>query len=141
MYSISHLIRIDAGAPDVFAALTTNEKIDQWFTTTECDRWEAGSKVLWFGSTEMSITQIKDDDCVVLHVHQGSGWEGTDIKFAVEAEGDQTILRFDHLSWDTVTDHFRDCSMSWAYFLESLKLYLETGTGTPEELAPSCESS
>lgn len=29
--------------------------------------------------------------------------------------------------------------MSWAYFLESLKLYVETAEGRPEGVAPPCE--
>ena len=41
-------------------------------------------------------------------------------------------VRFDHLGWAEVTDLFRDCSMSWAYFLESLRTLIEEGRGTPE---------
>jgi hypothetical protein len=44
-------------------------------------------------------------------------------------QGDRTVVRFDHLGWPEITDRFRDCSMSWAYFLEE-------GQSTPESLAP-----
>ena len=53
----------------------------------------------------------------------------------------RTVVRFDHLGWPEVTDRFRDCSMSWAYFLESLRSLLEEGRGTPESVAPACEGS
>lgn len=62
----------------------------------------------------------------------------TDIVFEFEKRADATLVRFDHSGWPATTDFMRDCSMSWAYFLESLKLYLETGEGTPEGVAPPC---
>ena len=141
MSNISHLIRINANTTDTFRAITSSEAISKWFTDTECDRWEAGSTVTWFGETDMTITDYKDDECVSLHVNRGGGWDGTDIRFSVEADADGTIVRFDHSAWDAVTDHFRDCSMSWAYFLESLKQYVETGIGTPEGVASACETA
>lgn len=65
----------------------------------------------------------------------------TEIVFEFEAQGDDTIVRFDHLGWPDMSDRFRDCSMSWAYFLESLKSLIEEGRGTPESVAPACDNS
>jgi len=140
MFSINHLIRIDASSTDVFQAISSNDAISKWFTSTECNRWEVDSTVVWFGETVMTIAEIEDNKCISFHVNHGSGWDNTHIRFSVEADCDRTIVRFDHFSWNAVTDHFRDCSMSWAYFLESLKKYVETGVGTPEGLAASCET-
>jgi hypothetical protein len=67
-------------------------------------------------------------------------WFNTDIVFDLAEQGDRTIVRFDHSGWPEVSDLFRDCSMSWAYFLESLRSLLEEGRGTPESRAPACES-
>jgi len=140
MFSINHIIRINANVSEVFEAISTNTAIAKWFTVTECDRWAIGSKVVWFDDTIMSIIQFEENRCVALHVTEGGGWENTDIRFLLEPDANRTILRFDHSSWRAITDHFRDCSMSWAYFLESLKQFLETGLGTPEELSPSCDT-
>jgi len=142
MTSINLLIRINASLEETFAALSNNEKIASWFTETECDDWTAGSAVTWFGETKMTIREIHENEKVAFHVNSGSGWEGTDIVFSTQQiESDRTLVRFDHEGWTNITDHFRDCAMSWAYFLESLRLYLETGRGTPEELAPKCEAT
>lgn len=89
----------------------------------------------------MTISELRQNHSVQFRVKHGSGWENTDIRFELESIGSRTLVRFDHTGWREITDHFRDCSMSWAYFLESLKLYLETGKGTPESEAPACESS
>ena len=64
-----------------------------------------------------------------------------EIAFEFVPEGNRTLVRFDHMGWSEITDRFRDCSMSWAYFLESLRALIEEGEGTPESVAPPCESS
>lgn len=140
MASINLLIRIEAGLADTFAALSTNEGISNWFTRSECEDWSVGSRLSWFGETDMIITAFQDNEKISIHVNSGGGWENTDITFTLEQAAGKTIVRFDHDNWSEPGDLFRDCAMSWAYFLESLKLYLETGTGTPEGVAPPCES-
>ena len=144
MSDIHHLVRINASAKEVFKAFTDNALIAQWFTQTQCDDWAQGSSVVWFDSVTMTITEIIEGHSVRLRVVSGGGWDGTELHFSVELEEaghkGKSILRFDHTGWDSVTDHFRDCSVSWAYFLESLRLFLETGVGTPEGVAPACES-
>lgn len=144
MHTISLMIRIDAPADKVFHALTSNQHIAGWFTATQCADWSQGSKVVWFDSTDMVITEFAQDNALTLHVNSGGGWDETDIRFSIAAGPEEdpakTGVRFDHSGWPQVSDHFRDCAMSWAYFLESLCLYLETGKGTPEGVAPACES-
>jgi uncharacterized protein YndB with AHSA1/START domain len=142
MRAIHHLVRIVAPPAKVFAALTNSKAVEAWFTDTRCERWEAGAKVAWFGGeTTMTIEEFQPDAKLVLKVHGGSGWDGTRIAFEVaKLDASRTLVRFDHAGWPEVSDHFRDCSMSWSYFLESLRLYLETGKGTPESTAPACEA-
>jgi hypothetical protein len=53
---------------------------------------------------------------------------------------DATFVRSDHTGWAEVSDCSRDCSTSGAYFLESLESLIEEGKGTPESVAPSCDS-
>jgi len=141
MASISHLVRISGSPNSVFGALTDNDLIGQWFTDTTCKAWRKGESVCWFGDTVMTISELTPGRAIGFQVRSGSGWEGTHIRFELEPAADRTLVRFDQTGWQEVTDHFRDCSMSWAYFLESLRLYLETGTGTPERSAPACEST
>jgi len=134
MAQICHLVRIRADIVSTFEALTSNSSIAQWFTSTECSSWTVGSSVVWFEDTTMTTTEIVEHELVHFSVVSGSGWDGTDIIFSLEQLDDgRTIVRFDHTKWNEVSDHLRDCSVSWAYFLESLKQYLETGVGTPED--------
>ena len=141
MCSIAHLIRINESPANVFVSLTENAAIARWFTETECAGWRKGARVTWFENTIMTISELKQNRLRQFDVEEGSGWENTLIRFELEAIDNRTLVRLDHVGWRDVSDHFRDCSMSWAYFLESLKLYLETGKGTPEGESPACESS
>ncbi len=138
--SIHLMIRVKASLADTYQALTSNNGISMWFTETRCDKWVTSGSVVWFGSTEMTISDIRENECLLLHVEQGGGWDNTDIEFSLEQDADKMLVRFDHSGWPEASDHFRDCSMSWAFFLESLRAYLETGVGTPEGVAPACKS-
>jgi len=141
MNAISHLVRISDSPAAVFGALTNDQSIEKWFTESACDEWQTGETVTWFGDTVMTISEMTLDHSITFQVKEGSGWEGTYIRFELEPFEERTLVRFDQTGWQEITDHFRDCSMSWAYFLESLKLFVETGTGTPESHSPPCEST
>jgi len=58
-------------------------------------------------------------------------WIGTEIAFALETQGDGTMLRFRHSGWKEGIDFMGHCSAKWAYYMFSLKGYVEAGTGTP----------
>jgi len=66
--------------------------------------------------------------------HSGSvpeSWMGTEVSFQIEAEEDQTFVRFAHSNWKEASDFMAHCSTKWAVFLLSLKDVLETGKGKP----------
>ena len=144
MAQISHLVRIRATPVEVFRRVATTEGIAAWFT--ECsspDYREGGMLELRFPDQRVTfaVTELRDPSRITWHCTSSENpWFSTDIVFDFEARGDRTIVRFDHRGWPEVSDLFRDCSMSWAYFLESLRSLLEEGRGTPESMAPACES-
>lgn len=144
MARISHLVRIRAQREEVFRRIATTEGIAGWFTESSSPAYRAGGTLeLRFPDQRVSfaVTELVRPSRVVWHcVSQGNPWLGTDVVFELVEEGGRTIVRFDHAGWPDVTDLFRDCSMSWAYFLESLRTFVEEGRGTPESLAPPCES-
>lgn len=134
MAAIEQLVRIRGTSGQVFRALTDNGEMARWFVRTECPRWRVSEQVTWFNGTVRSLIEVLEPEkLLVLRVLFGSSWEGTEIAFSLEQSGERVIVRFDHRGWDNVTDHFRDCAFNWAYFLQSLKLYVETGTGTPDD--------
>ena len=44
---------------------------------------------------------------------------------------DETVVLFTHADWREPVEFMAHCSARWAYFLLSLKSYLEIGKGTP----------
>lgn len=136
MAQISHLQRIKASTADVFQAIATTQGITEWLTTACSDEFTQGGQLaLRFPdeSVHFTISTLEENARVTWHcISTESPWFNTTISFELISQGDITVVRFDHLGWSTVTDLFRDCSMSWAYFLNSLRLFVEEGRGTPE---------
>ncbi len=58
-------------------------------------------------------------------------WIGTNFVFNLEEKENETILKFTHAKWREETDFFASCNYHWGYYLRSVKLYCETGSGTP----------
>jgi uncharacterized protein YndB with AHSA1/START domain len=145
MARIAHLVRIRATPEEIFRRVATTAGIAEWFTVASSpDYVEGGTLELRFGEERVSfaITELTEPSRIVWHcTSRENSWFDTDIVFELVAQGDRTLVRFDHRGWPEVSDRFRDCSMSWAYFLESLRTLLEEGRGTPESLAPPCEGA
>ena len=145
MASIALLIRIRATPEDVYSRVATTAGIAQWFTEASSpDYREGGSLELRFSGEPVlfRISEAVEPARIVWRcTSKGNSWFDTDIVFSIAPENEGTLVRFDHLGWPEVSDRFRDCSMSWAYFLESLRSLIEEGRGTPEGVAPPCESA
>jgi len=58
-------------------------------------------------------------------------WVGTELNFDLTRADDETVVLFTHADWREPTEFMAHCSGRWAYFLLSLKQYLETGKETP----------
>ena len=145
MAEISHLVRIRATPEKVYRRVASTAGIAEWFTEASSpDYRKGGTLELRFSDDPVSFTikELTEPSRIVWHcTTKENSWFDTDIVFEFAPQGDGTVVRFDHLGWPGVTDRFRDCSMSWAYFLESLRTLLEEGRGTPESSAPACDST
>lgn len=145
MAQISHLVRVRSSLEDVFARVATTDGIAEWFTRASSPDYRTGGTLeLHFpdGRVSFEVTQLVASSRIAWRcTTPDNPWFGTDIVFEFTGEPEYTLVRFDHLGWPEVTDRFRDCSMSWAYFLESLRSLIEDGKGTPEGTAPACEAS
>jgi len=145
MAAIAHLVRIRATPEEIYRRVATTSGIAEWFTEASSPNYcEGGTLELRFSDESVSfdVTELIEPSRIVWHcTTRENSWFNTDIAFEFVPEGDGTIVRFDHLGWTETTDRFRDCSMSWAYFLESLRSLVEEGRGTPESVAPACDST
>ena len=157
MPSIHHELVIGATAGEVYAALTSQEGLSAWWTPDTLAKPQVNSLARFaFGPTyfkEMRITELKPLELVKWSCISGADeWVGTSLLFAIEAgekstllrlhpeAGDQmqqsknnsvTVLRLQHDGWRAYTPMYAECNYTWGQFMRSLKLYCETGKGTP----------
>lgn len=136
---------LDASPAKVYAALTTPEGLRGWWTQ-DCDiatevggtsefrfqhirkqlqieHLEPGREVRWLSTDERTDTGELG--------HDGE-WIGTHIVFRLTPEGAaRTRLDFEHQGLVPQLHCYSQCSGGWQFFMESLRKYVETGSGTP----------
>jgi len=138
MQDIRHRVAISAPLETVYDAVATTEGISEWWTRDGV-RGEsiAGSRIqFFFGSAEpaavIEVTRLSPYDQVGWSCVGGADeWVGTRLNFDLTRADDETVVLFTHADWREPTEFMAHCSARWAYFLLSLKSYLETGKGTP----------
>ena len=158
MPSIYHCVFIAAPALKVYDALTLQEALAAWWTSHTFAQPSVNT-IAKFGFglgyfKEMRIAELIPGRSVKWECITGaSEWVGTSLSFILTSGhqydwaeehpeiSDQlyqsvpgretTLLTFEHSGWDAVTPMFAECNYTWGRFLRSLKLYCETGKGTP----------
>ncbi len=138
MSSIKDEIRIQAGAAQAYAALTTQAGYRAWWNKVA----EVGDKV----GDEARLRFIKDGNTVTMRWridemtpnqrvkwtclgHDMPGWIGTTLSWSIAASGESVLVALDHAGWQDAGP--QPVAQGWRHFLSSLKSYLETGTGQP----------
>jgi len=138
MATISLLVKVKGTPEEIFEQLTTADGIEKWLTKASYSSDEDSGELrlrLW-GDTDFIVRESTPVSRVVWHcVSQDNRWFGTDIIFRLRPESDRTVVLFDHDGWPEISDFFRDCATSWAYFLLSLQSLIEKGVGTPEDMS------
>ena len=137
MADIIHRVIVRAPARDTYRALTEQKGLARWWTTDTKAEPKVDS-VLQFGFAEgkwvvaMRVAELQQDRRVAWKCIEGpADWIGTDLTFDLAEEDGKTVIRFGHKNWKEAVDFMGHCSAKWAYFLLSLKAYLESGAGTP----------
>ena len=136
MHAIKHFLIINTPTDKVFKAITEINQLKEWWTeNTFYD--EAGDKIINFifndkDHNKMKILTISSNKLVEWDCIKGDPeWLGTKLRFSLEPKDKKTILRFKHYNWQKETDFFAHCNYHWGYYMRSLKLYCESGEGTP----------
>lgn len=142
MVAIVHRIGIDSSRSRVYEALTTPEGLRGWWTD-EVERHDAdAAAALLFsfrtpggelkGQMRMEIERQEPGRLVIWRCVAGPDeWLGTIIEFRLAEEDGKVIVQFAHRDWRELSEFTGHCSMKWATFLLSLRMYAETGTGAP----------
>ncbi|UCG53232.1 MAG: SRPBCC domain-containing protein [Candidatus Latescibacterota bacterium] len=139
MADIRHMLLIDAPVETVYRAITEKNGLSSWWTVETVAKPEVNSIAEFrFGDRyydAMQVLELEPNRRVEWKCLEGDKeWVGTHVVFDLEKKGDQTLLRFFHAEWREPTDFFANCNYHWGYYLRSLKLYCETGKGTPFEV-------
>jgi uncharacterized protein YndB with AHSA1/START domain len=136
---IRHMLLIDAPVDKVYRAITEQKELASWWTHQTVAKPEVDSFAEFrFGDryyNKMRVVALEPNKKVEWECLEGDEeWIETRFVFDLEKKGDQTLLRFQHTQWRAMTDFYASCNYHWGYYIRSLKLYCETGTGMPFEV-------
>lgn len=81
-----------------------------------------GSKVIWY---------VEDSMIALPELKNQTEWIGTTIIWETEQEGNRTLIKVTHMGLHPAVECYEICSGGWQQFISSLKLFLETGKGSP----------
>ena len=142
MKTIHHVFEIAAPPGKVFAALTTTEGLSGWWTTKVSAKAEIGAVVdFTFGgdfNPDMRVTEFDPPLLVGWKCEGGhEPWAENTFRFELEEKGTGTVVRFwQNYARELSDDAYGTYNFNWGYYLESLRLLGETGTGKPFQAAP-----
>ncbi len=139
-------IQTTASLADAYAALTTG--FTDWWTS-DAGKFEKPGDVAKFGFSgqhgywSFKATTLEPDrielECVeALHIHEGkpkeieTEWLGTRAVWDIRENADGTEIHFVHEGLTPDLLCFEICEAGWdMFFVDSLKAFLDTGTGKP----------
>ena len=138
MPDIRHRVVITSPLDSTYEAVATKEGLSEWWTRdgVQGESSEGQRLQFFFGKPEpaavMEVARLDPSGHVDWHCVGGADeWIGTTLTFDLTHKNDETVVLFTHADWRGSTDFMAHCSARWAYFLLSLKSYLEFGKGTP----------
>ena len=95
---------------------------DNVYKTMQIAALVPNSKVVWYvKSSLIDIPELKNK----------TEWVGTTIIWEIEQNGDTTLLNLEHIGLNETIECYEICANGWQQFTNSLKLYVEIGTGNP----------
>lgn len=129
---------INASVKKVFNAVTLPEHLVNWWPLKCSGKPEMGEEYNfnftdeydWYGV----VAQVENNRSFHIKMTKSDAdWDQTTFGFDFENLGDKTRIRFSHINWPEVNDHFKYSSFCWALLLNGLKNYVEKGEIIPFE--------
>lgn len=125
-------VPIKAPPDDVFRGVSTPGGLNAWWTKTASGEPKEGAEyVLGFGPEyqwRARVTKCVPSAEFELTMHDShEDWDGTRIRFRLEAQGDNTRLVFRHEGWPSANEHWQVSCYCWPIYLRLLRRYLEHG--------------
>jgi uncharacterized protein YndB with AHSA1/START domain len=138
MADILHQVPIAAEPHAVFKAITDQAGLACWWTEAVEAEEEVGAVARFsFEGGDvvmlMEITKLEEAERVEWQVLDPAPpeWKGTSVTWELAPTDEGTRLLFGHRHWQSTAGSFAAINYNWAYYLTSLKQYLETGKGFP----------
>jgi uncharacterized protein YndB with AHSA1/START domain len=138
MADITLEVSIKAPAHDVFEAIATADGVKHWWTT-DAKALPTRDSVSEFGFGNRAVVMRMRVDAIDPDrrlrwecLDQPEDWTGTVLEFGLSQDGGATRVIFSQTNWRGSVDGTKYTGR-WRYFLDSLRSYLETGQGTPEQ--------
>lgn len=132
MPDIYHDFPIAAPRTRVFEVLESAEGLARWWTLSsegtpgpgETYRLDFGPDYQW---TAVMRTYEPPQAVEWEFTKAHSDWEGSRVGFRLEETGEGTQVRFTHMGWPELNEHYRISCYCWAMYLRILKRYVEAG--------------
>lgn len=134
MKEIIHAVEIAASPADVDRALTTRDGLAGWWTKGVAADGDRISFTFEKGfNPVMRVDQHEPGALVAWAPESGAEpWMGSTIRFELGERDGKTGILFRHRYGGDLPDEvFGVFNFNWAYYLESLRLLCETGSGKP----------
>lgn len=137
MKSIFHTVDIDASPAQIFRALSTERGLSGWWTTTvKADVRIGGIVDFTFGQTfnpKMSVTALERPKLIAWKCTGGhEPWFDNSFHFEIEGRGARCVLFFQQeYTRELSNEEYGRYNFNWGYYLDSLRLLVETGAGKP----------
>ena len=141
MKTILHTVEIDASHERIRAALTTLDGLAGWWTPTVTGNPAADGMISFtFGgdfNPDMRVDRADSDGVAWTCVAGHDNW--ADNTFTFELNGSDVVsLRFtQQYARELDDDTYGTYNFNWGYYLDSLRLLAETGTGKPYGTRPT----
>jgi uncharacterized protein YndB with AHSA1/START domain len=130
-------IPINAPAAAIVEAVDTEKGIAGWWTPTVQFAGGAGSVMrpsFAQAPVPFELTVDEVSDSTVRWTSSGSfppHWAGTTITWTLTGDQGGTTVHFSHDGWAGDDGLFPSAALTWGRLMDSLKQYVETGSGMP----------
>jgi len=134
-FDIVHSVDIETTPDRLYEAITTQKGFAGWWTPqVKAEPTVGALNEFHFAGTTLTfrVDQLEPARHVTwTSVQVPPDWEGTQVLFDITPGDDTVNLRFSHTGFASTGGSFGSTSYSWAQYLRSIKLLLETGKGEP----------
>lgn len=133
---IWHELFFNVTPQELYEALTDPEKLAQWWTTDVRGISQLGEYLEFgFGGLiqEMLVTDLEPGKLVQWKATESGlpDWVGTILEFKIFRRDGLTYLHLHHSNWHDDAPMYAQCNTDWAFYLLSLREFVENGNGRP----------